>query len=278
MKVATLTPACICALVVLCGSVAQAQSTSPSTPGLSALWNRLDTEGGGSYGGIDTLFPRAQLLPEAQAKLPPEQDQGLVRGAPAPPLVRLPNGAYLTPQVAAAGGPSPTAGRCNIGGGFGGGIDINSAGMAIIDSKDEVVIARDGNAGGRRIYLDRKMPDLSRITPSGAGYSVGHWENGALVVTSTGFAPGLVAFGRGWRDRETVLTETFKVSPDGKRLTITYTWNDPKIYVKPHTYSISFERWETGYAFETWCDASIDHPENYTSIVLAPAGSDSDKK
>ena len=82
----------------------------------------------------------------------------------------------------------------------------------------------------------------------------------------------------GWRERDTVLTERFKLTPDGKRLTITYTWNDPKVYVKPHTYDISFERWDAGYVFETWCDASIDHPENYTSVVLAPPASGTDKK
>ena len=256
------------------GVHAQQPSANAGAPTLSGMWNRLDTAGGDSYEGIDAMFAKAQLLPASAARLPPEQP----RGADAPPPVRLPNGAYLTPQAAAAGGPSPTAGRCNIGGAFGGGIDINSAGMAIIDSKDEVVIARDGNAGGRRIYLDRKMPDVSRITPSGGGYSVGHWENGALVVTTTGFAPGLVGFGRGWKERETVLTEVFKLSPDSKRLTITYTWNDPKVYAKPHTYDLTFERWETGYVFETWCDASIDHPENYTSVVLAPATSDTNKK
>src|SRR5436190_10310807 len=217
------------------GVSAQQPATS-AIPNISGLWNRLDTEGGGSYGGIDLLFPRAQLLPEVAAKLPPEQDQGLGNaGTVTPPVVRLPNGAYLTPAVAAAGGPSPTAGHCNIGGGFGGGVDINSAGMEIIASRDEVIVARDGGAGGRRIYIDRKMPDISRITPSGGGYSVGRFENGTLVATTTGFAPGMTGFGRGWKERDTQLTEVFKLSPDGKKLTITYTWNDPKVYARPHT-------------------------------------------
>ena len=260
------------------GAAVDAQQPAAAIPSISGLWNRLDTEGGGSYGGIDLLFPRAQLLPDAAAKLPPEQDQGLGNaGTVTPPVVRLPNGAYLTPAVAAAGGPSPTAGHCNIGGGGFGGVDINSAGMEIVASRDEVVIARDGAAGGRRIYIDRKMPDVSRITPTPAGYSVGRFENGTLVVTTTGFAPGMTAFGRGWRDRETQLTEVFKLSPDGKKLTITYTWNDPKVYVKPHTYDISFERWDTGYVYENYCDASVDHPENYTSTRLVEPDSPTDK-
>ncbi len=267
-------------LIVTLGVGAGAQQpAAPMIPNISGLWNRLDTEGGGSYGGIDELFPKAQLLPEAAAKLPPPQDQGLgTAGTVTPPVVRLPNGAYLTPAVAAAGGPSPTAGHCNIGGGGFGGVDINSAGMEIVATRDEVVIARDGAAGGRRIYMDRKMPDVSRITPTAGGYSVGRFENGTLVVTTTGFAPGMTAFGRGWRERETQLTEVFKLSPDGKKLTITYTWNDPKVYAKPHTYDINFERWETGYAYENYCDASIDHPENYTSTRLVEPDAATDKK
>jgi hypothetical protein len=30
--------------------------------------------------------------------------------------------------------------------------------------------------------------------------------------------------------------------------------------------------------FESWCDASIDHPENYTSIVLPAGPADAPKK
>jgi hypothetical protein len=254
------------------------QRSATEAPDFSGVWNRLDTVGGHSYGGIDRLFPTAQLLPAAAAKLPPPLDQGLDPNAPPPPVVRTASGAVLTPAAVAAGGPSPTAGRCNIGGG-GGGIDINSSGMAIMQSRDEVVIARDGQAGGRRIYMDRAMPPVSRIVPSGLGYSTGKWENGVLVVTTTGFAPGMVAFGRGWRERDTVLTERLALAPDGKRLKITYTWNDPALYVKPHTYEINFERVDGGYVFENWCDASIDHPENYTSIAPPPAqGSDANKK
>jgi hypothetical protein len=253
--------------------MAQQPPASSPQPDISGVWNRLDTGGGGSYAGITMMFPDATLFPDVAAKLPPPQDQGIGPGAGTAPIVRLPNGAYLTPAAAAAGGPSPTAGHCNIGGG-GGGIDINSAGMTIIQSQDEVIIARDGAAGGRRIYLNRTMPPLARITPSANGYSVGRWDNGSLVVTTTGLTPGLVAFGRGWRERDTVLTEVFSLDPAGRNLTIRYTWADPKVYVTPHTYDMRFERVSGGYVFETWCDASIDHPENYTSIILTspPAG------
>ena len=64
------------ALAAFGAAVHGQQPAVTAIPNISGLWNRLDPQGGGSYGGIDLLFPRAQLLPEAAAKLPPEQDQG----------------------------------------------------------------------------------------------------------------------------------------------------------------------------------------------------------
>ena len=118
------------------------------------------------------MFPRAQLLPASPRSCRPiwiRAGQCERRAGTASRKAgqrRVPHAA-----AAAAGGPSPTAGHCNIGG-FGG-VDINSSGMAIVASRDEVVIARDGAAGGRRIYIGKTMPDISRITLSASGYSVG---------------------------------------------------------------------------------------------------------
>ena len=43
-------------------------------------------------------------------------------------------------------------------------------------------------------------------------------------------------------------------------LQVTYTWEDPKIYAKPHTYRLIFDRAPKiggySYALEEWCDAS----------------------
>ena len=71
-----------------------------------------------------------------------------------------------------------------------------------------------------------------------------------------GTTPGLVTAG-GWRSVETRLTERFVVSPDGKRLTIHYRWEDPAICQKPHEYQYEFDRSPEGsYALEYWCDPS----------------------
>jgi hypothetical protein len=85
---------------------------------------------------------------------------------------------------------------------------------------------------------------------------VGRYDGNVLVVETVGLTPGAVVAG-GQRTPETRLTERFEVAPDGGRMTITYTWQDPKIYQKPHTYTYHFDRLPPGsYVFEDWCDAS----------------------
>ena len=250
-------------LLVLAFAVALTAQQPPgkSLSNLSGGWVRVDPVGGRSYGGIDAAFPRAQLSPEFAAKLPPEQDQDL--GEASAPLgpAHKPGEPYLIPNLQ---GREP---RCNQLGP--GGVDVNSVAMFIVTSKDEVLLLRDGGSGGRHVYLDgRAHPDRSRLLPTQAGHSTGRWENGTLVVQTTGFSQGMTAFGRGYRTPETVLTEVFRLHPDGAHLTVTYTWNDPKVYIKPHTYEIPFERVSgDGYVLENWCDASIPHPEMVQSIV-----------
>ena len=106
---------------------------------------------------------------------------------------------------------------------------------------------------------------MERWAPTALGHSVGHYENGDLIVDTMGLTAGAVTAG-GRRTPETRLVERFQVAPDGKRLTITYTWTDPKLYQKPHTYSLEFDRLPEGsYAFEGWCDSS--DPLQRQSIV-----------
>jgi hypothetical protein len=66
------------------------------------------------------------------------------------------------------------------------------------------------------------------------GYSVGRWDGGALVVTTTGISRPYITDGvrQGPASR---LEERFAVTADGKRLTYTVTINDPATFPKPTT-------------------------------------------
>jgi hypothetical protein len=256
------------------GGIAPAAGTQPpprlSTdvhPDLSGIWNRLDTTGAGSYTGLAATFPVAELQPEFAARLPPQQFGGV--GA-APAGFAAP--AYdITNQA-----PNPT--RCAPGGGGynagNGGFNIDSLGMALMISNEEVLMLRDGAQGARRIRLDKGFPDASRMNGI---FSIGKWEGDNLVVTTRGLGSGMVQFGRGWTEPSTELTETFTLQPGGKRMVITYTYTDPKVYVKPHVYQMTFERLPVEqYVFESWCDSKewIDWNQQQAAGrgAAAPAG------
>jgi hypothetical protein len=226
-------------------------------PDLEGGWTRIDTDGSGSFGGLAARFARAVLTPAAQAAAgeqarraaPPRFDFARDSSTPKPP-----GEGYVV-----------TDGNCNLPGG----VEPNSAAFHIVQGRDQVLIVRENPGLPRTIYMDgRAHPDLSRLAPNAVGHSTGRYEGGALLVSTVGLATGNVTAG-GWRTPETRLTERYRLSADGQRLMITYTWTDPKVYVKPHTYEIEAERTPPGgWAYEWWCDSS--DPGQRLSIVPPP--------
>jgi hypothetical protein len=233
---------------------AQAQSSTPRRD-LEGDWVRTDLSGSGSFGGLSDKFETAALTPAGARMLSsnPQRPTGI---------------AYAENRAHGAGDPYIVVDRPCAGGFFGGGalgINPDSGAIHIVVQKDEVIIAPE-RGGVRRVYMDgRSHPSPTRWTPTGSGHGIGHFEGRVLVVDTIGLTPGPVPAG-GWRTPETHLSERFEVSPDGNHLTIKYTWTDPKIYVKPHSYQYTFDRLPAGsYAFEAWCDAS--DPIERQSIV-----------
>lgn len=225
-------------------------------------WVRLDPDGSGSFGGLGSKIAPAVLTPEAMQA--GARGRGAGRGG----------GGRAGAASAASDGRANDTGvpyvvvaqPCNPSGGRGGGallLNPDSGGVHFVEEQGEVIFA--GERGGvRHIYMDGR-PHPNNWVPTGAGHSVGHYEGDVLVVDTVGMTAGTVVAG-GRRSPETHLTERFEVSADGTRMTITYTWNDPKIYEKPHTYQYFMERMPAGsYAFEEWCDAG--DPIEQQSIV-----------
>jgi hypothetical protein len=242
-------------LPVILGLAATTAAQQPvaAVPDLSDGWVRIDTEGSGNFGGLTAKFTPAALTPEAAAQvkaaLPPPPRFDFARDPSAKPKGE--GEAYIV-----------TEGRCNAGGVP---LEPNSAAFFMTQTRDKVLITREG-AGARHLYLDgRSHPSPEAWTPTAQGHSVARYENSDLLVETIGLTAGNVTAG-GRRSPETRFLEQFHVSPDGTRLTITYTWVDPKIYLKPHSYSLVFERLPAGsYAIEDWCDPS--DPATSQSIV-----------
>ncbi|WP_267902028.1 DUF6152 family protein [Cobetia sp. L2A1] len=91
----------------------------------------------------------------------------------------------------------------------------------------------------RTIYLNQvKHP--SDLTPSRAGHSIGHWENGKLVVDTRGFTPGYLLAspmdGVALMNSAQLHTvETFWRDEDGVTLHRSYTIEDPIYLTEPLT-------------------------------------------
>ena len=235
------------------GAIAGQQAASGAIPDLSGGWLRLDT-GSGSFDGTAQKLPPAELTAAGQAMVVRGDGRNLI-----------PAGGFKSPPKDAGEAYIVNNGACTPEGTGGSAINPNSTAIFLLQTKDEVLMVREG-PGGRRFYMDgRPHPDRTRLTPSMYGHSTGRYEGNALIVETVGLSEGTVQ-GGGRRRPETRLIERFELSKDGKRLTITYTWDDPVLYVRPHTYQYFFERLpEDSYAFETWCDAS--DPLQRQSIV-----------
>ena len=142
----------------------------------------------------------------------------------------------------------------------------HSAAIDIVQTAEEILIIPE-MPGTRHIYMDgRSHPPLAAREPSIVGHSIGRWEGDTLVVDTVGLTAGAGIPGGGRRTPETRLIERFRLVDAGKRMAVTFTWQDPKIYVKPHTYEyIYYKDPADTYALEEWCDSS--DPLQRQSIV-----------
>jgi hypothetical protein len=240
---------------------AGAQDLTPAKvlpPTAAGDWVRTDTNGSGSFDGLTKNFAKAELTPEGKALLARMGNRG---GAPPAPADESKKHGVGEPVIV----------RSNVCG-FNGGqlrLEYDSEGFHMIISKDEATAVQE-RGGVRNIFLDgRSLPNAATRTPSGSGFSVGHVEpDGTLVVETSDMTPGVVTAG-GIRTPETHLTQRYIPSADGQHLKIVFTWEDAKLYAKPHTYEYTFDRDPEGsYALDDFCDAT--DPKEGQSIVPPP--------
>jgi hypothetical protein len=115
----------------------------------------------------------------------------------------------------------------------------------IIQTEKLILIEYEANYGLRHIYLDgRELPPQGEPQPWWYGYSVGHWEDGDLVVETNNLRGAEDSEFDGWLDvngspytREATITERFR-RPTFGHLQIDFTIDDPKAYTKPWTVRI----------------------------------------
>ena len=97
----------------------------------------------------------------------------------------------------------------------------------------------------RYVYTDGRMhPPLDEYDGTTNGHSIATWEGDTLVVSTIGFADrGVKSIpGGGFRTAESRLSERYRLLNDGQRLSVTFTWEDPKVFQRPQSYEFRYYR------------------------------------
>lgn len=124
----------------------------------------------------------------------------------------------------------------------------------------EIIITSSLRTPARHVYTDGRNhvnPDI--FDPVSNGHSIGHWEGDRLVVDTIGFSnEGLTSIpGGGRRTPDSHLVEQFRLLEGGNQLSVVSTWEDAKIFTKPHTYEFRYYRSPKGMeAREFDCNAN----------------------
>ena len=131
--------------------------------------------------------------------------------------------------------------------------------LNIVQSHDEVLIGAEAGRA-RFIYLDGRDHAETKAPgyrASGFGHSIGHIEGETLVVDTVAFPticdnrhPVMVTPGGGRAKNTTHLVERFRLADNGEEMTITFTWEDPTVFLEPHTYTYKFKRLPGAHPFE----------------------------
>jgi hypothetical protein len=107
-------------------------------------------------------------------------------------------------------------------------------------SPGRVTIAIESDSQVRRIYTDGR-PHQADPDPAFNGDSIGHWEDGVLVVDTVALEPGTeIAPGVVHSDQARVIERIRKTGADA--LEITTTVQDPKVLAQPFTSTARFAR------------------------------------
>lgn len=131
---------------------------------------------------------------------------------------------------------------------------VNIGMPALMNDRQTLDIRQSGGVIGmvakspsstRYIYIDgRKHPDAEELEGTTNGHSIGRWQGDALVVDTVGFNDrGITAIpGGGYRTSRSHLTEQYHLSADGRQLTVTFTWTDPVVFRRAHSYAFRYSK------------------------------------
>src|SRR5215469_15852716 len=104
--------------------------------------------------------------------------------------------------------------------------------LYFVQTPKEVVMIYSGDQQVRRVYLD--VPHSVNPKPSWYGESVGHYEDGTLVVDTIGLNTNtFVDNYRTPHSEKLHVVERWKMTDDGKMLEVTFRVEDPDTFYEP---------------------------------------------
>jgi hypothetical protein len=141
---------------------------------------------------------------------------------------------------------------------------FNAEPIYFIQTPQEVWILWQRDHLVRRVYLNREHSTNPK--PSWFGESVGHYENGELVIDTIGFAEHPYSFVDNWRTPHTKdlhMVERWKLVDGGNAIEATVTFDDSEAFNAPWSGRV---RWTklNGPIVESVCP---ENNENYQKIL-----------
>ncbi len=140
-----------------------------------------------------------------------------------------------------------------------------------------IIIVPENASAPRYLYTNRSAHVSEDIfDPSTNGDSIAHWEDDTLVVDTVGFhgEHGITAIpGGGFRTEKSHLVERYRLLKDRALLSVTFTWTDPTVYRKAHTYEYRYHRLPPTYEPRQWlpCDPYDEERATFLGPPPAPA-------
>ena len=117
--------------------------------------------------------------------------------------------------------------------------------LNIRQGRREIVINFETVAAPRHLYFRAAHPNMEEFDPTTTGDSIARWEGDTLIVDTIGFdgAKGVTRIpGGGFRTSDSHLVERYRLLNGGNVLSVTFTWEDAKVFQKPHTYEFRYLR------------------------------------
>ncbi|PWU06753.1 MAG: hypothetical protein C5B51_11620 [Terriglobia bacterium] len=139
------------------------------------------------------------------------------------------------------------------------GIGVGNTPMKIIQTPNVVAVLYEYHTIFRQVFTDgRPLP--KDPNPTWMGYSIGHWEDDTLVVTTAGYNDRTTLDLAGHPHTEALrVTERYHRRDTG-HLDLKITFDDPQAYTRPWTIPVVFDLMPDGDLIEYICENERDAP------------------